>query len=631
METLSHWEVPSVLLSSDGCNLLAFEDVGDELLLRDAEELLAPFAKKKLPLSGTERYERYCKRQKSERERLKEEVVVLTKRLEAQMKQQGPNELLALSLRQSVSTWRIIAMKEKRNRLVAEAWQNQFRGAVADQAALIIDLQDMISRRMRWGKRDNVEKLLSLTQTEALFYSGNAMLIEACLGELTNVYRETDRVFHSCASSVAPLGGFNTVMKDNGDVEFFEIADVKHLPCDYQSIENACRINGIQIDDASRGAHVGDFREHVLQHFEASNYQSVFREKLQRLKQTAEIETYNGEYSALIFRVEGMTVLDQVLCYANGLKPRTRSYVKLENPETLSEAMDLAVKSVAVVYQILDEFDRILGMLFFEDMQPQIDWRSRRIEGKRTKTLHWKRTGETCKPIEEGGPVIASGLRRYVEAKGLSAKRPDSCRGAALETDVKLTVEAVGDAVQKEKTPSVVRGQQVDAQAGKGSAGLDDVATSKRASTTRAADESSGTRGKDTVVEKMFTMGIVDESGVQTKFITRKKLRKFLRIKTKKIDEPDFMLVLLNETIKQVARSLQRRDEPDNVGSAKAQRYLETDWDTFRENPAFDLLTEYKDNVFLPELPEGLPEKREHEHRIDVKDPNLAMYRHQWR
>ncbi|KAG3108302.1 hypothetical protein PI124_g12561 [Phytophthora idaei] len=39
-----------------------------------------------------------------------------------------------------------------------------------------------------------------------------------------------------------------------------------------------------------------------------------------------------------------MSVLDQVLCYANGLMPRTRSYVNLENPETLSEAMGLAVK-----------------------------------------------------------------------------------------------------------------------------------------------------------------------------------------------------------------------------------------------------------------------------------------------
>ncbi|GMF39875.1 unnamed protein product [Phytophthora fragariaefolia] len=137
-------------------------------------------------------------------------------------------------------------------------------------------------------------------------------------------------------------------------------------------IENACRINGIPIEDASARLpgiagsameklasdwflHLssttrseehtwGIFREHVLQHFEASNYQAVLREKLQQLKQTAGMETYNGEYSALIFRVEGISVLDQVLNYANGLKPRTRSYAKLGNPETLSAAMDLAIK-----------------------------------------------------------------------------------------------------------------------------------------------------------------------------------------------------------------------------------------------------------------------------------------------
>ncbi|RAW19702.1 hypothetical protein PC110_g23856, partial [Phytophthora cactorum] len=68
----------------------------------------------------------------------------------------------------------------------------------------------------------------------------------------------------------------------------------------------------------------GIFREHVLQHFEASNYQSVLREKLQRLKQTADIETYNGEYSALIFRVKGMSVLDQVLCYAEATHTKLR-------------------------------------------------------------------------------------------------------------------------------------------------------------------------------------------------------------------------------------------------------------------------------------------------------------------
>ncbi|KAG2912780.1 hypothetical protein PC117_g18793 [Phytophthora cactorum] len=464
-------------------------------------------------------------------------------------------------------------------------------------------------------------------------------------------------------------------------------------------IENACRINSIPIEDASTRLpgiaglamekpasgwflHWSStsrseehtwffFREHELQHFEASNYQAILHEKLQRLKQTADIEPYNGEYSALIFHVEGMSMLDQVFCYANGLKPRTRSYVKLENPETLSDAMNLAVKyevthfvddtherqpredkkhcgatmiyesqrwaeehqlqttkfddknirvklgdnqiiqtklevlplnitasgiqdaykCVAVVYAIPDKFDCILGIPFFEDVQPQIDWRGRRIKGTGIKTLRWEQTGEAYGPIEEGRPVIAPRLRRSVEAKVLSAKRPDPCRGAALETDVTSAAGPARDVAQ-EKSPGVFCEQQEDAPAGKGSAASDGGKSSGRGGTAGKTEGSSSARGKDNVVEKMFTMGVVDESGVQTEYITRKKLRKLLRIKTKSADEPDVMLVLTNETIKQVARSLQRRDQPDNIATAEVQRYLETDWDSFRSNPAFDLLVE---------------------------------------
>ncbi|GMF31382.1 unnamed protein product [Phytophthora fragariaefolia] len=40
---------------------------------------------------------------------------------------------------------------------------------------------------------------------------------------------------------------------------------------------------------------------------------------------------------------------------------------------------------------------------------------------------------------------------------------------------------------------------------------------------------------------------------------------------------------------------------------------------------------DFKDSVFMPELPDGLPMERDIEHRIDVKDPKVAMYRQQWR
>ncbi|KAG6574356.1 Pol protein [Phytophthora cinnamomi] len=50
--------------------------------------------------------------------------------------------------------------------------------------------------------------------------------------------------------------------------------------------------------------------------------------------------------------------------------------------------LDEAYPCGAVVYAIPDEFDCILGIPFFEDTQPQIDWRGRRIEGTKEKTLH---------------------------------------------------------------------------------------------------------------------------------------------------------------------------------------------------------------------------------------------------
>ncbi|DBA03988.1 TPA: hypothetical protein N0F65_010641 [Lagenidium giganteum] len=49
------------------------------------------------------------------------------------------------------------------------------------------------------------------------------------------------------------------------------------------------------------------------------------------------------QFESSMFRVEDMGVLDQIMHYTNGLKHRTRSYVKLEDSETLADAMDLAV------------------------------------------------------------------------------------------------------------------------------------------------------------------------------------------------------------------------------------------------------------------------------------------------
>ncbi|OWZ06035.1 hypothetical protein PHMEG_00021769, partial [Phytophthora megakarya] len=68
-----------------------------------------------------------------------------------------------------------------------------------------------------------------------------------------------------------------------------------------------------------------------------------------------DIGSYNGDYAALSICVESMSVLDQVMCYTKGRMSRTRSFVKVENPETLSDAMDFAVKYEVVMPRILPE------------------------------------------------------------------------------------------------------------------------------------------------------------------------------------------------------------------------------------------------------------------------------------
>ncbi|POM60572.1 hypothetical protein PHPALM_30557 [Phytophthora palmivora] len=110
--------------------------------------------------------------------------------------------------------------------------------------------------------------------------------------------------------------------------------------------------------------------------------------------------------------------------------------------------------------------------------------------------------------------------------------------------------------------PSVVREQQQQSSAGKCSVMNGDSESSKRGGTVGSVEVSSSTKGKDSIVDKMFTMGIVDKVG---------KLKKFLKLKTKSIEDLDFMLVLSNETIERVAHILQRQDQPTSVLTENVQ------------------------------------------------------------
>ncbi|GMF35631.1 unnamed protein product [Phytophthora fragariaefolia] len=298
-----------------------------------------------------------------------------------------------------------------------------------------------------------------------------------------------------------------------------------------------------------------------------------------------------------------MSVLGQVLTYANGLKPHTCSYVKAENPETLGEAMNLAVNSEKKVGSSLSRNPSVLKI------DPVFTARNLVTSGPTVSS--GKGAGEAGKRATASvneGPDVVERVIRTTKIENISLNL--LCENPLVYKSHPL-FSVMGDMTVGDTTISIQsmllgcgataiyasgRSRPPSSRTRAYESSL--VITESREGAAGEACRNSSTKGKDTFVKKMFTLGVVDEAGIQTKYITRKKLRKFLRITTKSTNEPDFMLVLSNDTIKQAARSLQRRDQPDNVGSAKAQRYQETDWDSYRDNPAFQLLREYKNNVF---------------------------------
>ncbi|GMF18111.1 unnamed protein product [Phytophthora lilii] len=388
------------------------------------------------------------------------------------------------------------------------------------------------------------------------------------------------------------------------------------------------------------------FTRDALANFEASNYQDVLHQKLRQLSQVDDIEDYNGKYSALIFRVENMSEVDQVSYYCEGLKRATQSYVKLQNALTPNEAMDQAVKyemarfggerkvsrkklereqrvrgkprvntiqdkkpfnkrlfkpalracreeqgrtcvvllqetwsfqarlqeaegrsgkrlttpvkegpdvvrasegdltvneatlnllcedplvynplsrnkdrrlkertirvklgdtkigeallelvkieiklkgvsnyqCVAVVFDIPDEFDCVLGMPFFVDVQPNVDWKRRCFKDDESSGAS---TADTSTPCGKCSQANGSGLHDAVDSESSSTRSLDSCRAAVLETqpecEVKTAERPAGE------VNNLSRREKKNAQA-----------------------------------EAMFTLAVVDSEGVETKYITRK-------------------------------------------------------------------------------------------------------------
>ncbi|ETI54376.1 hypothetical protein F443_02794 [Phytophthora nicotianae P1569] len=156
-------------------------------------------------------------------------------------------------------------------------------------------------------------------------------------------------------------------------------------------------------------------------------------------------------------------------------------------------------------------------MPFFVDVHPDIDWKNRCFKE------YVSDEASTTNILTPGGkrsPANGYGLHVAVNCESSSTIDRDSCRAAVTETRVEGEVESV------ERTS-------------------EDVGALSRP------------EKKNARAETMFTIGVIDSEGVETKE-----------------EATEIPMV-------EIERDVRRND--DNVGSGKAKRFLHTDWETFQD------------------------------------------------
>ncbi|ETP30413.1 hypothetical protein F442_20596 [Phytophthora nicotianae P10297] len=95
---------------------------------------------------------------------------------------------------------------------------------------------------------------------------------------------------------------------------------------------------------------------------------------------------------------------------------------------------------VAVVFDIPEEFDGVLGMPFFVDIHPDIDWKNRCIK---VCVSDGASTADISTPCGKCSPGNGSGPYDAVNCERTSAISRDSCRAAVPETRLEGEVESV--------------------------------------------------------------------------------------------------------------------------------------------------------------------------------------------
>lgn len=113
----------------------------------------------------------------------------------------------------------------------------------------------------------------------------------------------------------------------------------------------------LHLAEVARGAAVpfltwSDFRNALITRFTPISPERTAREKLSILRQRNSVRAYAQEYNLCMLELADMSEKDRIFRFLEGLKPDVRIHVELQNPNTLAEAVELAIKADSLVWQV---------------------------------------------------------------------------------------------------------------------------------------------------------------------------------------------------------------------------------------------------------------------------------------
>lgn len=95
-----------------------------------------------------------------------------------------------------------------------------------------------------------------------------------------------------------------------------------------------------------------DFVDDLKRAFLPPNHQHLFRRQLKQCKQQGSVQDYVFRFRSILGQIEEMNELDQVDHFVNGLKPQTAAEVQYRCPNTLEEAISVAIMYDAARFHV---------------------------------------------------------------------------------------------------------------------------------------------------------------------------------------------------------------------------------------------------------------------------------------